>query len=229
MDRFRIVVMAKEPQVGRVKTRLCPPLTPDQACCLYDAFLFDTLDRLGELGVPVCVYGTSTDGDARPLAEGRLGEICRATGAELHSQVQGHLGARMQAAFGEQLRLSARVVVVGADSPDLPVGRIGEAVGALQDAEICLGPAGDGGYYLIAARMVPTALLGADIPWGTGGVLEATRRCCENAGLVHVELARWDDVDKPDDLRRLVERLDANRAESLVRTRSVLAGLDWAR
>ena len=211
--------MAKEPEVGRVKTRLCPPLEPAEAARLYEAFLADTLERLAGVGLPLRVYGTGTLTD-------RLATLSRAAGAELRSQCDGHLGQRMGAAIEQELREAERVVVVGADTPDLPVERIEEALAALEQAPVCLGPASDGGYYLLAAReRVPHEILGPDIPWGSAGVLDSTRAGLSAAGTEYVEIRSWCDVDEVADLIRLRERLEADVSMELPHSRSVLSEL----
>ncbi len=230
--------MAKEPRAGTVKTRLCPPLTPRQAAQLYHAFLADTVERAVGTGSEVVVHGTCETPEAlearrmlETLEDGHLGRICSEAGARLVAQVQGHLGARMQAAIASELAECPRVVVIGADSPDLPLDRIAQSVEALRDVDVCLGPARDGGYYLLAARIVPTAILGSDIPWSSEAVLSASRERLETEGIEYAELDPWDDVDDAASLQRLVRRMAPEGAElgdakdDLARTRSALASI----
>lgn len=219
MHERSIVVMAKEPEPGRVKTRLCPPLAPVLAAALQEAFIADLLERLGGCGCPIRLYGA---GDAMP----RLADLARRHGVELVSQCPGHLGVRMLAALQTELRRARRVAVLGADSPDLPLHLVEAAFEAVDRSDICLGPASDGGYYLLAVkRRVPHVALGADIPWGTDRVLAATRAALATEGLGCLELDAWSDVDDVDGLRELMDRLAAAEAPTLATTREVLAAI----
>jgi rSAM/selenodomain-associated transferase 1 len=211
--------MAKEPEAGQVKTRLCPPLEPAQAASLYEAFLADTLKRVTQVGHPLRVYGAGSSMD-------RLGDLSRAAGADLKPQCAGHLGQRMAAAIQQELREFERVVVLGGDTPDLPIERIEDAVVALDKTPVCLGPATDGGYYLLAARdRVPHEILGADIPWGTPGVLDSSRAALSAAGTSYVEIGSWCDVDDVGDLTRLRERLAEDASIEVPHSRAALREL----
>ena len=124
----------------------------------------------------------------------------------VRGQGAGNLGERLataaQQAFSEGV---ASVVLVGSDAPELGGAEVREALGALEQTDIVLGPATDGGYYLIgisakaATRAIP-ALLTADIPWSTAAVFEATRVAAAREGLTVHLLEPLSDVDRPDDL-----------------------------
>ena len=219
MEPRIVVVMAKEPRAARVKTRLCPPLAPDEAAQLYEAFVADTLAALSSAGHSLRVYGADP-----PMS--RLTALTAAVGADLEAQCDGDLGRRMAVAMAAELARAERVVVVGADSPDLPTERIAEAFAALDSVDVCIGPATDGGYYLLAAkRRVPLEALGTDIPWSTERVLQATRERLRIAGIKHTELDLWRDIDDYGDLARLMTALADSATPALTRTRAVLRGL----
>ena len=203
--------MAKYPEPGRVKTRLAAALGAERACALYRAFILDLADRLAALPYEVIwAY------DPAPAPFAALVPHARCV-----PQVGGDLGARMghavAAAFAEQ---AAPLVVLGADVPHVPVSSI-QAAAAVEPGRVVLGPAEDGGYYLIAlARPAPELFAG--VPWGAAGVLEATRARADGLGLATDLLAPTFDVDESGDLRRLRLLLDGGGV-ALPRTAALLA------
>jgi uncharacterized protein len=200
-----LAIMAKFPAPGRVKTRLSPPLTPAEAADLALAFLLDKIAQVSRLpGVERFMAFTPPDASAefRTITGGTYGMI-RQAGADL--------GERLS---GVSERLLATVLpaaaIVGTDSPTLSDDCILEAVDVLafSRADVVLGPAEDGGYYLIGLRR-PSPFLFRDIAWGTPLVLRDTLARAETAGLrVHL-LPAWYDVDTDTDLRRLARELAA--------------------
>jgi len=217
VDGRAIIVMAKEPEAGRVKTRLCPPLCDEEAARLHEAFLVDMLQRLRSQGYPVRVYGTGS-------SMSRLAALVQNAGAALSPQCEGALGRRMAAALAKELARSPRVLVLGADTPDLPLSYVADAFTALDGSDLCLGPATDGGYYLLGAKgSVPSMILDDAIPWGSSRVLAVTRQRLAAADVGHTELAPWSDVDDVEGLRGLADRLSAAGAPELPRTRGLLA------
>jgi hypothetical protein len=149
-----VVVFAKAPRAGAVKTRLCPPLSPAAAARLYRCFLLDTLDRVQTLpGVtPAVAYAP---GRARAFfAAARPGMLLVPPGG-------GDLGARMARVVERLLGGGfAAVVILGADSPTLPGSHLRAAVRLLGSAAAdgVIGPSEDGGYYLIGLRAPCPAL-----------------------------------------------------------------------
>jgi rSAM/selenodomain-associated transferase 1 len=130
-----------------------------------------------------------------------------ASADEVRLQVGADLGQRLAAAFAQMLgRPGDRALVIGADSPDLPPALLQEGAVALARSDLVLGPAHDGGYYLVAlARPAPE--LFTDMAWGTGVVHQATLERARALGLRVHALAPWWDVDEPADLAALVGRL----------------------
>lgn len=201
MTRQALFVMAKDPRAGQVKTRLCPPLTPESAASLYHCFLLDVLDLVAGLpGVdPVVAFSPpeAREEFAR-LTAGRL---------QLVPQEGADLGARLENAFRVLFQQGYdRVAAVSTDSPDLPAEYLQEAFSRLEDARVVLGPCPDGGYYLIGLSG-PIPELFRDMPWSTDRVIAETDARAKSMGLVLSYLPEWHDVDTAIDLNRLVEEL----------------------
>ena len=207
--------MAKHPVPGRVKTRLAAALGADTACALYRAFVLDLAERLAAL--PYAVTWVYTPPDA-PFAEVLPGARCR-------PQRGRDLGERLAAAIGGELAAGpGPVLAIGADAPHVPAAALAEAAAALtRGADVVLGPAADGGYYLIGLRN-PAPGLFTGIAWSTAGVLQATLARAAAAGLAVHLLPPSFDVDQVADLSRL-RALLARDDVSLPRTAGMLAGL----
>jgi hypothetical protein len=198
--------MAKAPVPGRVKTRLCPPLTEEQAASLAHGFLLDALARARTLAA-AALYLAYSPPDAEAIFQEIAGE-----GITCLPQEGDDLGQRMD-------RLSRRllaaghpaVAIIGTDTPTLPVSILADALDRLAGghADLVLGPSEDGGYYLIGMRR-PLPGIFADIAWGGPTVLADTRERAAGLGLKVSLLQSWFDVDTPEDLARL---RDALRAE----------------
>ena len=202
---FALVIFAKAPIPGQVKTRLCPPLTPDEAASLHGSFVLDTLERtkaaiatfrLPAVRILACAP-SSTHVFFKIMAERH--------GVRLLDQEGADLGARMHGAFTTCCAQGfTRVVLVGTDVPSLPLSHYRQAFDALAAHDLVLGPAQDGGYYLIALTR-PVAELFHDIPWSGPQVLAATRDRAAKMGLRSLLLPTWRDLDTIDDLRALIQ------------------------
>jgi len=191
-----IGLFAKQPVPGQVKTRLTPPLSPEQACQLYRTALQESLSRLlnTDVTIAICYAGE------------RSWFHAAFPGLPLFSQHGEGLGARMSNAVQELFAAGGGpVLLAGSDSPDLPLSLVEEAIDHLQRRDVVSVPCRDGGYAIIGLRQ-PTTELFIDIPWSTPAVLEATRRRCRELGLSYYETAGWDDLDDLTDLQRLVAR-----------------------
>jgi len=211
-----IGVMAKAPIPGRAKTRLTPLLTSEEAAALSAAFLRDVTEnvRLAARQAPIrgCVAyapaGTETLFEDH-LAEGTA--LVLADGSPLlPPRVQG-FGRCLLHAIQAMLAAGSRAAcVLNSDSPTLPTALLVEAARLLLDRpdRLVLGPAEDGGYYLLGMT-APHAHLFEDIAWSTDTVAEATRVRARTLGLELVELAPWYDVDDRDALLRLIEEISA--------------------
>lgn len=180
-----VVVMAKAPVPGRVKTRLCPPLSPDRAARLASAFAVDTWASAVRVAGPLArlAYAGPRQRFAPPLRD-----------AAGFAQVGGDLGARIEHAARAGLALADRAVVIGTDAPGLPPALIAAAAAELAACDAVLGPAVDGGYYLIGLRRCEPGLL-ADLPWSAPDTLRATERRLRARGFRVARLPVWFDVD----------------------------------
>ena len=197
---------------------MLPDLSAAQAAELASAFLADLFERLpGELapaGIDVEVAWSLTPGEATPRQP-----------VPAFVQRGRDLGERMLTAFAHTARPETETVIVGADFPDLSAAAVSEAFAALEEgAELILGPAVDGGFYLIA--LAPSARvedLFAGIEWGSETVLARTLVNAERLGLSCRLLAPHADVDRFADLAPLAARLDLPGAPACPRTRRALA------
>ena len=218
MPTESLILFAKPPLAGRVKTRLAANLGSEGAAQLYACFLRDaagTARALGEArpGANLVCEWALEQGDS--LDEFPLTDWL--PGAFLHrAQTGADLGARMAAALGRCLAFGRRAVLIGTDFPDLPHEVLIDAFEKLESGDepkIALGPAADGGYYLIGMnRFLPEIFTG--IPWSTGEVLSRTMEKADTLGVGTAFLPEWRDVDEADDLEALKSRLsrDDSRA-----------------
>lgn len=184
-----VYVVAKAPRPGHSKTRLCPPLSPDEAARLARAFLLDTLANVRDAGlVPRIIC---RDPAEQALLRGLVGRS-----ATVHVQDGEGLGEAMESAFRQGLAEGFReVAVLGADSPTLPPAVLVEAFHAVGGGhDVALGRSDDGGYYLLAARAVHGSLF-RDMIWSTPAVAEVTLGRCRAAALRTYLLPSWYDVD----------------------------------
>jgi uncharacterized protein len=216
------VLYARVPRIGEVKTRLTPPLNRRQALRLHRALLGDSARmvrvaarRAGAL--PWIAFSEPWE----PRAGRPPGDLRGALrGFARLPQGRGDLGQRMLRTCRELLgRGAPAVVLVGSDSPTLPRRRLVEAFRSLQrGADLVLGPAEDGGYYLIGVAAV-RPLLFHRVRWGGSEVFAATLRRARHLGLRIALLPPWHDCDRPADLPRLRRALrrDPGRAPRTAR------------
>jgi rSAM/selenodomain-associated transferase 1 len=190
-------IFAKQPLPGMVKTRLCPPLTPEQAADLYRVCLLETVTRMRSLAG--CELAICYSGDEDWFA-------ATFSGVKLVPQCGGDLGERMARCLSDWLAAGYQAAaLIGSDAPDLPLERIEQAFSALVSADLVHGPAVDGGFYLVG-EATHHAQLFQEIPWSTGKVLEQTLAKATQLKLRSVLLEPWDDLDDLPALLRLVAR-----------------------
>ena len=192
---YRILVMAKAPIPGTVKTRLGLP--PHEAAGLQAALIRDTTEKATSLA-PTTVAGANHLDLIRPILPDRVGLI---------PQSPGDLGVRMLDASGALFDTSPNpVLLLGTDAPTLPANAIQEAAEALNTHDISIIPSTDGGYVLLGLRRrVGAVFRGVD--WSTEAVHRQTLARAEGEGLSVYEGEPWYDVDEPGDLARLREEL----------------------
>ena len=197
-----LIVFVKEPRPGAAKTRLVPALGPERAAELYRVLAEEevrgTAPRAGEY-TRLFFYSPPEAGPA--VAEWLPGET-------LLPQRGPDLGARMSAAFDEAFRRgAARAAIVGTDAPFVTRETVLEALGLLDDHDVVLGPALDGGYYLLAVDR-PRPDLFQGIAWSTPSVLAATVEKASRGGLRVRRLEPLPDIDTLDDVRAEWPRLE---------------------
>lgn len=200
-------VFAKPPVPGKVKTRLCPPLSPAEAAAFYQVALAETIARFSVLpGELVIFYAGGEDYFRRTFPE-----------VPRYPQGEGDLGIRMERALATLFAAGyRRAALVGSDSPDLPLELITAAFAALHDHDSVTIPARDGGYMLIGeSRHLPE--LFDDIPWSTPDVLAATQRRAVQHGASCAVVGAWDDCDDWPALTALLERSPASATACHVR------------
>jgi uncharacterized protein len=205
-----VLVVAKAPLPGRAKTRLVPPLSAEQAADLQRALLLDTLDSCRAEGAKPAVLCPGEEAAALREAIGPGTRLVAQEGRGLADALR--LGMRRHLQRGP-------VAIVSSDVPGLPPGSLGDAFGALADgADVVLGPALDGGYWLIGMSRHHNEPF-VDIPWSTTSVYATTRARCEEAGLEVREVAAWNDVDTAVDLAALARsvHLPAARTAAFLR------------
>lgn len=197
MSEGKILVFAKAPIPGNAKTRLIPALGKEGAAELHARLVVQTLDRVCNPGDhPVALWCT-------PTPEHEFFRACaNAYELELMLQQGEDLGARMHSAFASTLADCPWAILLGTDCPGLDYGDIQKAITLLCNGhDAVIGPAHDGGYYLLGLRQ-PFRELFADIPWGTDQVWDMTRQQLEQLGCRYATLRFQHDLDRPEDLQR---------------------------
>jgi uncharacterized protein len=213
--RCAIAIMAKAPDAGRVKTRLLPVLRAEEARALSGCFLRDMTRMLAAVGRTAAVDGyiafapAGSEAGFAPLIAPGTGLLLADGDIDAPAGVVGFGRCLLQAARALFARGYGAVGLLNSDSPNLPAGLTAEAARLLAQPgdRAVLGPATDGGYYLLGMK-APHPELFADIDWSTERVAAQTRAAAHRRGLALAEIAQWYDVDDPDSLGRLVRDLD---------------------
>ena len=218
MRRYAIAVMAKAPMAGHVKTRLVPPLTREEAAELYRCLLLDKIRQVGTLsGVdPYLAY-------TPPEARAQMASLAPQD-FTLIPQAGSDLGDRLHRLSAILLeRGHPGVIIIDSDTPTLPSTYLLDALDRLQNrsTDLVLGPAEDGGYYLIGLKR-PCLALFDDIPWSSPEVFSETLRRASAQRLEVATLPSWFDVDTPSDLLRLRNDLATNGSGLAPHTRAFL-------
>lgn len=216
--------MAKAPLPGSVKTRLVPPLTPEQAADLSRALLLDQLEHLKQLD-DVDRYVAYAPGDAEAIMR-TLG------GADYQYFAQSgrDLGARMQQVFTELWRRGYHdVVLIGGDLAPLPLQILNHAFTQLSSHQdqIVLGPSADGGYYLVGMNR-PTPEIFADMNWSHDRVLAQTVSKLDGLSIAYRLLPAWFDLDRAEDIERFLTVTDPAVRQAMGRTLAIIERLNFS-
>jgi len=198
-SRGALVVLAKAPRAGEVKTRLCPPLTPEEAAELYARLLSDVLAASAELALELGLVAIVAVHPAQACAE-----IARVAPSlfSVIPQRGADLGRRMEWAVREACAAGApRVVLRGSDSPLIDAGVVAAALAALDVADLVLRPDRDGGYSLVGSKRPAPGLF--EHPMSTATVLDDTLANAARLCLRTRVLEPGFDIDTFADLRRL--------------------------
>ena len=196
-----LIIFVKWPEKGRVKTRLSAALGDDAVLELYRCFVEDIIETVKRSGFrPLIAYYPEGAGEKIAAWLGDENDYIPQVGADL--------GAKMSNAFRLVFeRGVSRAVLIGSDFPDLPAEIISEAFSALENSDAVIGPAKDGGYYLIGFRQdtfSPRVFDG--IHWSTAEVFERTMTIFTQERLDIHQLPVWRDIDRPEDLVDLVKQ-----------------------
>ena len=198
-DATLVVLFAKAPRPGEVKTRLAPILDPEAAAGLHARLVKHALATARAASF------AGVELHCAPDADDPFFRYCAARyGATLKGQAEGDLGARMAAAAGDALERAARVLLIGCDCPALTARHLRRADRVLREgADAAFVPCEDGGYSLIGLRRAAPGVF-EGVPWGSADVMETTRARLRALGWTWRELETLWDVDRPEDYRRLV-------------------------
>lgn len=195
-----ICVFAKPPLPGQSKTRIGHAFGDLFAARLASALLADTWALVKSVPWARPILATTTSDLSSFGLEGPI---------ELWRQGQGDLGARMEHVLARAVTEAGRGIVIGADLPGLPLDRLVAARAALDGHDAVLGPARDGGFYLLGMRMVPGGVL-AELPWSEPDTLARTEQRFSSLGVRSTRLTPWFDVDRPEDLALALATLEAS-------------------
>jgi hypothetical protein len=214
------IIFAKAPISGHVKTRLSKDMDASLVVLLYRNFVKDIIDKISDMGHCIKVFYDPPDSES--LMREWLGnrhEFILQTGLDL--------GQKMANAFEYVFQHGAlKAVLLGTDFPDLSKKIISDAMDVLNSDDAVIGPAVDGGYYLIgfsSATYLQTIF--TDIAWGTSAVFQKTMDVFLSAGFVVHQLPEWRDVDVYDDLRDLIRCLKKH-PEKAIHTYSFLEDIN---
>ncbi|MFT4578703.1 MAG: rSAM/selenodomain-associated transferase 1 [Nitrospinales bacterium] len=195
-----VILFARDPVLGQVKTRLSSSLDDETILRLYTCFVEDSLEKIRLVHNADCFVAIS------PSSISGFFNGIESSDTRLFIQQGKDLGDKMRQAFVDRFADGyKKVVIIGSDSPSLPVSYINEAL--TSDKDLILGPSTDGGYYLIAMTGKVSEVFGG-IAWGTSQVLNETLSCVKKASVSLELLPVWYDVDYPEDLKFLKTHLE---------------------
>ena len=194
-------VFAKYWEPGQVKTRLARDTNQEFAASVYRQFIQATLETATGIAQRSVLAFTPTDHYTEFVQ-------CLPAGWTMVAQAPGDLGQRMLAYFTDaHAHQIEKVVLIGSDSPHLPAALLKQAFDQLDAHQCVIGPARDGGYYLIGARNIVPPVF-AEVDWSTDNVLQQTITKLQDANISYSLLPPWLDIDTIDDFRELQQDLE---------------------
>ena len=204
-----LILFVKKPVAGKVKTRLAEKIGPDRARAIYVSFVEDILHMLIKLDINVVIYYSEYETQEAMSAWPIDSFLCR-------KQTGKDLGERMKNAFEEIFKEGFnRAILIGSDIPDLPAEHISQGFEFLGNHDVVIGPAVDGGYYLIGFKREGFVHdVFNNIAWSTDRVLSETLQVLKSNCITPHFLNMWSDVDTEDDLIKLRQRSAGAEFES---------------
>jgi len=196
----RLLIFTRAPRAGQVKTRLMPQLGAQGAADFHARLIHHCLQTVTHAGLcPVELW-------CAPSCHDLFFHDCRDRyGVELYDQTSGDLGERMHAALGSALARAESAVLIGTDIPSIEAADLDAAFQALQQGkDAVVGPARDGGYYLVGLKQ-PGRRLFEGIPWGTSAVFQETVNRLQRLDMDWLRLREHADIDTPEDYQQLPE------------------------
>jgi len=220
LETVAVIVMAKVPVAGKVKTRLVGVLSPEHAARVHQVFVQHVMSRLQKLSPPELVMCFDP-----PQLGPQMYQLVGTRATRYAVQSPGDLGARMDAVAREIGQWYGKLLFLGVDSPDVPISHLTRAAEMLNTNEVVVGPCADGGFWCLGAqRMVNLRLLFDGVDWSSGKEREQTIENAQDLECTCAEADAWDDVDHPEDLQKLLARLGASGDED---DRKLLAALSF--
>jgi len=211
-----IVIFIKAPRLGKVKTRLAQKIGAEKAQMIYRAMVEDLMQNFKgfrKFDMRIAVWPQDAEPEVRHWLDWK---------GQIVVQAEGDLGTKLKRTFEDAFAQGyQRVVIIGSDLPDLSDSMIKTSFKRLHNYPLVLGPAMDGGYYLIGLSSLNLELF-TDIDWSTSQVLHNTLKHAKNAGIQYFLLPEMRDIDEYDDILALWDELRNGREKQLSKTKLIL-------
>ncbi len=219
MAKNLLLLTAKFPdenEVGRIKSRL-HPLLQGKETLLYQAFLIDAIDTAKKI--------LNCDRAILGFPGSRKDAFKRKYGIDVYPTDYFNIMESLKYGFSQAFQKGyQRVIAYNTDSPDLPTSLISDAFIRLGQHDVVIGPTEDGGYYLIGMKKNYPYLFNKET--STTSVLQQALSVCQKNKLVYSILPQWQDIDTPEDLKELIERLRVSKSHTTSATRKILRQLN---
>lgn len=215
MNKNHLIIFAKYPREGNVKTRLAATLGFKKATAIYRAcadHIFREAEKTGDSTIHIFYADERDEKDIRAWTGGRF---------YYHAQLPGDLGGRMTAAFSEVLKTkllkkdAKRVLIIGTDAPDISAEIVEDAFKKLEENDLVIGPAHDGGYYLLGMKKLRAELF-TNIAWSTDTVFKSTMEIARQQNLSVAVLPELRDIDTEADLQSWIKGTPSHALINLV-------------